>query len=406
MTLPPVSLSGPRFQTDPIALYRELRRDHGPVVPVVLDGDVPAWLVIGYRELHQLTGDPVLFTRDSRLWNQLAVLPTDWPLLPIILRRIPLGEPPTADRLRERSRVGSRALDGVDLVALRVLTERLADELIDTVCGRGRADLVADYAVQLPLRVIVALCGFPAEQGPGLVKALADLMDGQERANDGLSHLIGSTTELLSARRARPADDMVSRMIAQDSGFSDLELVEVILEIVVAGHQSTADWIGNSLRLMLTEERFAASLFGGRSSVSEAMNEVLWEDTPLQNWPGRWASRDTRLGGRHIQAGDLLLLGVQGANHDPHVRTPGIAQTGGNNAHFSFSHGEQRCPFRAQEMAEVIAGTAIEVLLDRLPDIDLAVPAESLARRPSVWLRGLTALPVTFTPTPPVRSPS
>jgi cytochrome P450 len=170
--------------------------------------------------------------------------------------------------------------------------------------------------------------------------------------------------------------------------------------MMAAGHQPTADWIGNSLRLMLTDDRFAASLFGGRNSVAEAMNEVLWEDTPTQNVAGRWAARDTRLGGRHIRAGDLVLLGLQGANSDPQVRTDGSALTGGNNAHFSFGHGEHRCPFPAQEVAEVIARTGIEVVLDRLPDIDLAVPAASLTRRPSPWLRGLTELPVRFTPTP------
>ena len=97
------------------------------------------------------------------------------------------------------------------------------------------------------------------------------------------------------------------------------------------------------------------------------MNEVLWEDTPTQNVAGRWASRDTQLGGRHIRAGDLLLLGLAAANADPQVRTDGSALTGGNNAFLSFGHGEHRCPFPAQETAEVIARTGIEVLLDRLP---------------------------------------
>lgn len=65
-----VHLYGGRFQDEPARLYREMRRDHGPVAPIVLPGDIPAWLVLGYRELHQLTGDPVLFSRDSQLWNQ------------------------------------------------------------------------------------------------------------------------------------------------------------------------------------------------------------------------------------------------------------------------------------------------------------------------------------------------
>ena len=65
-----VPLSGPRFETDPSELYREMRRDHGSVVPVLLPGDVPAWLVIGYQEMYQVTNDSALFPRDSGLWNQ------------------------------------------------------------------------------------------------------------------------------------------------------------------------------------------------------------------------------------------------------------------------------------------------------------------------------------------------
>ncbi|MDT0463625.1 cytochrome P450 [Streptomyces gibsoniae] len=406
MTTAPVPLSGPRFQTEPAALYREMRREHGAVTPVVLDGGIPAWLVLGYRELHQVTGDPVLFSRDSGLWNQWDGIPDDWPLLPMIGRRQPSILYTVGERHRERAGMISDALEAVDPFELRGQAERFADELIDTVCGRGEADLVAEYAMLLPVRVLAILYGFAEEQGPGLVTALNDMIDGRERAIAGQTHLAGSMTELLAARKASPANDVVSRMLADKSGFTDEEITQDLMVMMAAGHQPTADWIGNSLRLMLTDARFAASLFGGRNSVAEAMNEVLWEDTPTQNVAGRWASRDTRLGGRHIRAGDLLLLGLQGANSDPQVRTDGSALTGGNNAHFSFGHGEHRCPFPTQEVAEVIARTGIEVVLDRLPDIDLAVPAEELTRRPSPWLRGLTALPVSFTPTPSLGGPS
>ncbi|MER7036040.1 hypothetical protein ABT334_34390, partial [Streptomyces albidoflavus] len=176
--------------------------------------------------------------------------------------------------------------------------------------------------------------------------------------------------------------------------------VLVLGSILTVALALLVDWIGNSLRLMLTDDRFTASLSGGRHSVAEAMNEVLWEDTPSQNIAGRWATRDTHLGGCHIKAGDLLVLSLAGANSDPRVRTDGTVLTGGNNAFFSFGHGDHRCPFPAQEIAETVARTAIEVILDRLPDVDLAVPAEQLTRRPSPWLRGLKDLPVHFTPTP------
>lgn len=395
----PVPLTGSRFLTEPTQLYREMRREHGPVVPVLLDGDVPAWLVIGYRELHQVTGDPALFSRDSDLWNQWEKIPDDWPLLPMIGRKQPSILYTVGERHRARGAMISDALEAVDPSELRAYCERFADELIDAICATGEADLIREYAMLLPVRVLAKLYGFSEEEGPALVNALNDMIDGRERAILGQQHLAGAMSVLLAARKAEPRDDVASRMLSHTGGFTQEEVAQDLMVMLAAGHQPTADWIGNSLRLMLTDPRFAASLFGGRNSVSEAMSEVLWEDAPTQNVAGRWTSRDTRLGGRTIAAGDLVLLGLQGANGDPQVRTDGSALTGGNHAHFSFGHGEHRCPFPAQEVAEVIARTAIEVVLDRLPDIDLAVPADALTRRPSPWLRGLTALPVRFTPT-------
>ncbi|GGV76675.1 cytochrome P450 [Streptomyces griseoloalbus] len=399
-TSAPVPLNDPLLQDDPIRAYREMRREHGSVVPVLLDGGIPAWLVLGYRELHQITGAPELFSRDSELWNQWDAIPDDWPLLAMIGRRQPSIMHTVGESHRRRAAMLVDALESVNPFELRARTERFADELIDAISPRGAADIIAEYAMRLPVRVLAWVYGFSDEEGPGLVTALNDIADARDHDQSGQMLLLTSMARLVADRRAKPVDDVVSRMLADPAGYTDEEVMHDLTVMLGAGHLPTADWIGNSLRLMLTDSRFAASLFGGRNSVAEAMNEVLWEDTPNQNVAGRWASRDTQLGGRRIGAGDLLLLGLQGANSDPQIRTDGSALTGGNNAHFSFGHGEHRCPFPAQEIAEVIARTGIEVVLDRLPDIDLAVPAESLVRRPSPFMRGLSALPVTFTPTP------
>ncbi|WP_223832857.1 MULTISPECIES: cytochrome P450 [Streptomyces] len=401
----PVPLSGPRFATEPTQLYREMRRDHGPVAPVLLDGDIPAWLVLGYRELHQVTADPVLYSRDSELWNQWPNIPADWPLLPMIGHKQPSILYTVGERHTRRAAMIAHALEAVDPFELKAHAEQFADELIDRFCGKGTTDIVAEYAMLLPVRVLARIYGFSDEQGPGLVTAMNDMIDGRERALAGAQHLGESMARLIADKHVRPGADVASYMLETQAadgadGFTDEEIAQDLMVMMAAGHQPTADWIGNSLRLMLTDDRFAASLFGGRHSVAEAMNEVLWEDTPTQNVAGRWASRDTQLGGRRINSGDLLLLGLAAANADPQVRTDGSALTGGNSAHFSFGHGEHRCPFPAQEVAEVIARTGIEVILDRLPDLDLAVPADALSRRPSPWLRGLTDLPVSFTPTP------
>jgi cytochrome P450 len=168
---------------------------------------------------------------------------------------------------------------------------------------------------------------------------------------------------------------------------------------VVSGSQeNTANWIGNTLRLMLTDDRFALTLSGGRSSVGQALNEVLWEDTPVKAAPGRWAIQETELGGQTIRAGDVVIVGLAGASADPRVRPAVHGDSGGNHAHLAFGTGDHGCPHPAPELAEVIAQTAIEVVLDRLPDVRLAVPEDELEWRPAFHVRGLSALPVRFTP--------
>lgn len=396
----PVPLLGARFRGAPAPLYRDLRREHGEVAPVLLDGGVPAWLVLGYRELHQVTSDPELFSRDSGLWNQWRNIPADWPLLPVIGPRQPSVLGTTGERHRQRAALIEEALEAVEPLELRGQVERFADELIDAVCGVGAADLVGQFAALLPVRVLAYLFGIREDHGPGLVAALNDILDGQGRARAAEGYLRTAMDRLVAERLRQPGDDVVSRLLARARAYEVTveEVTHDVMVMLAVGHQPTADWIGNSLHLMLTDDRFAASLFGGRSSVAEAMNEVLWEDAPIQNAAGRWATRDTRLGGRVLRAGDLVLLGLQGANSDPRVRARGDALTGGNSAHFSFGHGAHRCPFPAQETAEVIARTGIEVVLDRLPDLDLAVPSAALSRRTSPWLRGLVELPVRFSP--------
>ncbi len=96
--------------------------------------------------------------------------------------------------------------------------------------------------------------------------------------------------------------------------------------MIAAAQQPTANWIGNALRLMLTDDRFAVTMSGGRGSAGQALNEVLWEDTPTQNFIGRWATRDTRLGGRQIKEGDCVVLGLAAANTDPEVRPDAYAR--------------------------------------------------------------------------------
>ncbi|HEY7489457.1 MAG TPA: cytochrome P450 [Streptosporangiaceae bacterium] len=393
-----IQMYGPRFQQDPTQMYREMRAQYGPVAPVLLEGDVPAWLVLGYREVHYVTTNPQIFGRDSRRWNAWDQVPSDWAPLPYVAYQ-PSAVFTEGEEHQRRGGALHEALGDVDHFELRKQVEQIADELIDAFAGTGEADLMAQYALPLPLLAISRLYGMPDSDAPELVRDVMASGDSGEEAVRAHERVAVRIRNLVAEKRHRPGPDLPSRLLAHPVGFSDEEAERDLFLCMGAAQLTTADWTGNTLRLMLTDERFALTLSGHRRSIGQALNEVLWEDTPTQNFIGRWATRDNQLAGRLIRKGELVVLGLAAANTDPHVRPNSYADAVGNEAYMSFSHGEHGCPHPAREIAESIVETAVQVLLDRLPDMELATSVDGLVWRPSVWMRGLTALPVRFTPT-------
>ncbi|MFJ2173532.1 cytochrome P450 [Streptomyces sp. NPDC101062] len=395
-----VRLSGLEYQQTPSQLYRALRREHGAVAPILLDGDIPAWLVLGYSEVSYVTGHDELFARDSRRWNQWPNIPADWPLMPFVGYQPSLLFTEGAEHQR-RAGVITEALEAVDQFELAHTCREIAESLIDRFAGSGEAELMAAFAHALPMRAVVQLCGMPlgGEDTEDLVRDLRISLDAPEDDDPVAAYLRvqARIEQLVKEKRSTPGTDVTSRMLAHPAGLTDEEVVQDLITLIAAAQQPTANWICNSLRLLLTDDRFALNVSGGRLSVGQALNEVLWLDTPTQNFVGRWAVRDTQLAGRHIKAGDCLVLGFAAANTDPQIWPEGHVGAE-NSAHLSFSNGEHRCLYPGPLLADVIARTAVETLLERLPDVVLAVEPHELTWRPSIWMRGLTALPVRFTP--------
>jgi cytochrome P450 len=392
-----VRLYGPEFQQDPAQLYRELRRQHGPVAPILLDGDVPAWLVVGYREIYYISSNPHLFARNTQRWNGWDSTPENWSLLPFVGYQSSLMFT-EAEAHQRRAGAVSDALDAIDRLELRSLCEQTADDLVDALAGNGIADLMTDFAHPVPALVVAKLLGLAGADARELTVDLTVSLDGGDGAVPAYQRVAARMADLLATKRVQPGADIPSRLLAHPARLTDEEMIQDLLVVLAAAQQPTANWIGNTLRLMLTDTRFAVTLSGGRRSVGQALAQVLWQDTPTQNFIGRFAVRNTNLAGKQIQAGDMLVLGLAAANTDPQVYPAGDPGETGNRAHVSFGHGEHGCPYPAPELAQVIAQTAIEVLLDRLPDLELSVPAGELAWRESVWMRGLHSLPVRFTP--------
>jgi cytochrome P450 len=173
--------------------------------------------------------------------------------------------------------------------------------------------------------------------------------------------------------------------------------------VLVLGNETTTNLISNTLRMVLTDPRFRASLTGGLMTLPDAVEQMLWDEPPLMVCPARFATHDMEFGGQEIRQGDLLLLGFAAGNADPEVRPDLDAPMHGNRSHLAFSRGPHECP--GQEVGRAITDTGVDVLLTRLPDLQLAVPEDELSWTASTWSRHLNALPVR-SPRSAARSPS
>jgi cytochrome P450 len=292
----------------------------------------------------------------------------------------------------------SDALEATNATELGRICQRTADQLIDAFAGDGKADLIPQYAQQMPIRVLSRLHGLPEAQTEDMASDLLATSLAGEEAIGAHQRILGRVLQLITEHREGSRTGLTARLVRHPAGLSDEELMVDMFVLMIIGQQPTADWIGNTLRLMLLDDQFSLTLQGGRSSVDQALNEVLWKDTPIQQMVGRWATQDYELAGRRIRKGDLLIPALASANADPQVRPDSFGNVGTNRAHMSFAHGEHSCPVGAPEIAEAIARTAIEVLLDRLPDVELAIPASLVRWKETAIMRGLHSLPVTFTP--------
>ncbi|ONK13211.1 cytochrome P450 [Streptomyces sp. MP131-18] len=394
-----VALSDITASPDPQAIYRRLRQQWGPVAPVELEPGVRAWLVMGYRELLDLTRTEYLFSRDARNWGdfQTGVVPPDSGLGPMMFWRANVIG---ADGMEHR-RLRRPLDDGVawiDQRTMRRAVERICTDLIAAFASRGSADLIAEYAQAIPLLAIADLFGLHGAEGHELLAALAALFGSGDDSQAGNRHFEEILADIRDERARTPADDMTTFFLDHADLTGGDEIMQSMVVMISAGQETTTIWIAKTIEKMLTDPRFASRLRGGRLGITDALDEVLWSDPPMTHMPARYAMADTELGGQTIRRGDALILGLAAANDDPRIHNGDPHARLGNRAHLAWSAGPHACP--ARDPARVIAHTAVQTVLERLPGIQLAADSAELTARPSPWTRCPTTLPVTFPPAP------
>ncbi|MFD2690627.1 cytochrome P450 [Streptomyces phyllanthi] len=383
---------GPGFAADPAAVYRRLRRA-GPTAPVELAPGVRARLVTSYDAALHVLRSPETFAKDPRRWRDLAdgTVPVDSPVVPMMMYRPNALFTDGEEHRRLRGAI-TDSLARVEPATLRGYVEHSADTLIDRFAPRGEADLLGEYAQVLPLLVFNHLFGCPADYGVRLVEGMSGIFDGvdAERANELLTTTL---LDLIELKRARPGHDVTSWLMAHPARLEDDEMVHTLVVLMGAGTEPQQNLIAGSLRLLLSDDRFAGTLSGGSLPVEDSLDEVLWTEPPLANYAVHYPKHDVTYKGALLRAGEPLVVSFAAANTDPALASD---QRAGNRAHLAWSAGPHNCP--AQSEARLIAAVAVEKLLDRLPDVELAVPVEELQWRPGPFHRALTALPVTFPP--------
>jgi pimeloyl-[acyl-carrier protein] synthase len=391
-----VDAMSPGFREDPYPHY-EAYRTAEPLLRV----DDTMWFSLAHQDVTTLLRHPKLSSDETRAATEVG-RPAPGRMK---AQSMLFMDPPDHTRLRN---LVARAFTPKRIENLRANAESVATELLDDFAPRGASgdpiDIIESLAYPLPVRIICSLLGVPATDETafsGWSRALSRALDPSVLRSAEVDATIGEAERELVAyledvllfRRAHPGDDLLSAVLAVEDGgdrVSPSEVVDLALLLLVAGHETTVNLIGNGARALLRAPDQLDVLRRSPDLVAGAVDELLRFDSPVQ-MTQRIATEDIEVVGRSVKAGDEIVLVLGAANRDPSVfAQPDILDvTRDARRHVAFGGGIHRCLGAA--LARLEGQVALSTLLARFSHIELAGP---IVRRPTFTLRGLQSLPV------------
>ena len=395
---------GAHDRDDPFPLLAQLR-ELGAVHEVTLADGHDAWLVVRHAEARALLNDPRL-SKDMQAAFALGgnVVAEGLPG-PAFARHMLAVDPPDHTRLR---RLVAGAFSFRRIEALRPRVQGIVDDLLDDIAAQGpesRVDLVATFAFPLPFIVICELLGVPEPERDGLGRDLTALLsplsspEEYDRAKVASDAVVGSLERLVEIKGRSPDGALVSALISARDGEERLnqqELLSTIFQLIVAGHDTTATLIGNSVVALLRHPEQLAALRTTPDKIPEAVQEFLRYDAPVPHATFRFAREPVEIAGRTIPAGSQVLICLASANRDSDqdASPESLDIERSNVRHLAFGHGIHFC--LGAPLARMEADLALATLLRRFPKLRLAVPVEDLhwGHGDGLVLRGLAELPV------------
>jgi cytochrome P450 len=399
---------------DPFPLFASVR-ELGAVHPVTLADGHDAWLVARYDEARAALNDPRL-SKDmhAALATGAGVVAEGLPG-PSFARHMLSVDPPDHTRLR---RLVSAAFSSRRIEALRPRVQAIVDDLLDDLAALGpdtRVDLVGAFAFPLPFTVICELLGVPEPDRAALGRGLTALLvptptpAAYARAKEASDAVVALLEALVEAKQDAPGDDLVSGLLSARDGderLNNQELLSTIFQLIVAGHDTTASLIGNSVVALFRNPEQLDQLRSHPSRFPVAVEECLRYDAPVPHSTFRYAIEPVEIGDVTIPVGAQVIICLAAANRDgdryagPEVLDIARAET----RHLAFGHGIHHCLGAA--LARMEGQLALAALLFRFPQLSLAVPVGELhwGHGDGLVLRGLSELPVIPGPALPRRN--
>lgn len=400
----PVLVSGTEFKADSPTYLAEMRKA-APIHYVRFRTGVAGWLVVGHDLAREALNHPMLLKDPERADR----VPDRYTRGDGFAGNMLTVDPPDHTRLRK---LVSGAFTPRSAVRLRPRIQEICDGLLDRIAPLGETDLVESFTRRLPMTVISELLGVPESRRD----------DFQSWSNQGLGNVPGADPsegmlllnrylgELLEEKRHEPDDALLSALIQmrdEDEGrLSDAELLGTSVLLVIAGHETTVNLLGNALDALLRDPAQAALLRGDPELMPGAVEEFLRLDAPVEYTPARFAGEDLELGGVTVRKGDMVSVALGSANHDASEDGDGTAMDVARKdaRHLSFGFGIHHC--LGAPLARAEGDIGLRSVLERLPDLEPADPGRDTPRLAGSIMRGPTSLRVRFTPVPAPQSQS
>jgi cytochrome P450 len=402
--VPASELYTTEFAADPYPAFAKLR-ESSPVCPVS-SPRYDSYLITRFEDAKAALTDPRL-SKDLYGPGQ-HYLKIFGPNSEGLNKNMLNSDPPEHSRLRG---IVSQAFAPRRIEALRPRVAEIVDGLLDKIVSRGECELMSEFAIPLPMMVICQLLGIDESEHDQLLEwtqvirtsGSSNRPPDQDRAavQEAQLRLHDYLADLVRAKRSNLGDDMISALIEAcdaDGKLSESELVTTTFLLLFAGHQTTADFIGNATVALLTNADQLDLLLAEPDLLPSAIEELLRFDGPLPVASPRIATEDVEYQGTHIPRGSIVGVVLNAANHDPeHFGDPDrLDLCRERGPHLGFGHGVHYC--LGVSLARMEARIGIGALLRRLPGLRLAVPAQRLRRLPAASpFRGLLELPLRFT---------